>query len=69
LTEIIYSDIEAVLEALRQGKPVLVTDDDDRENEGDGIIAALFMTNEWMAWMIRHTSGYICAPKIGRAHV
>jgi 3,4-dihydroxy 2-butanone 4-phosphate synthase / GTP cyclohydrolase II len=62
LTEILYSDIEVVLEALRQGKPVLVTDDEDRENEGDAIIAAQFATKEWLAWMIRYTSGYICAP-------
>lgn len=62
MTEIIYSDIEEVLTALRLGKPVLVTDDEDRENEGDAIIAAQFVTTEWMAWMIRHTSGYICAP-------
>ena len=62
MTEIIYSDIEEVLTALRLGKPVLVTDDEDRENEGDAIIAAQFITTEWMAWMIRHTSGYICAP-------
>ncbi|HEY7854792.1 MAG TPA: 3,4-dihydroxy-2-butanone-4-phosphate synthase [Aquiluna sp.] len=58
----IYSDIEKVLEALRDGKPVIVTDDEDRENEGDAIIAAQFVTKEWMAWMIRHTSGYVCAP-------
>ena len=62
MTEIIYSDIEKVLEALRDGKPVIVTDDEDRENEGDAIIAAQFVTKEWMAWMIRHTSGYVCAP-------
>lgn len=62
MTEIIYSDIEEVLTALRLGKPVLVTDDEDRENEGDAIIAAQFVTTEWMAWMIRHTSGYVCAP-------
>ena len=62
MTDIIYSEIEEVLEALRQGKPVLVTDDEDRENEGDAIIAAQFATKEWLAWMIRYTSGYICAP-------
>ncbi len=60
--EIQQSNIEEVLEALRQGKPVLVTDAEDRENEGDAIIAAEFATPEWIAWMIRHTSGYICAP-------
>ena len=60
--EIIQSTIEEVLTALRAGKPVLVTDAEDRENEGDAIIAAEFATTEWMAWMIRYTSGYICAP-------
>jgi 3,4-dihydroxy 2-butanone 4-phosphate synthase/GTP cyclohydrolase II len=60
--EIIQSSIEEVLTALQAGKPVLVTDAEDRENEGDAIIAAEFATTEWMAWMIRYTSGYICAP-------
>jgi 3,4-dihydroxy 2-butanone 4-phosphate synthase/GTP cyclohydrolase II len=41
---------------------VLVTDDEDRENEGDVVLAAETVTAEWMAWTIRHTSGYICAP-------
>jgi len=56
------STIEEALEALRAGRPVLVTDDEDRENEGDVILAAATATTEWMAWTIRHTSGYICAP-------
>ena len=60
--EIVESSIEEVLSALRAGKPVLVTDAADREDEGDAIIAAEFATTEWMAWMIRYTSGYICAP-------
>lgn len=60
--DIQQSNIEEVLDALRAGKPVLVTDAEDRENEGDAIIAAEFATPEWIAWMIRHTSGYICAP-------
>jgi 3,4-dihydroxy 2-butanone 4-phosphate synthase/GTP cyclohydrolase II len=54
--------VEAALEALRQGLPVLVTDSEDRENEGDVILAAQTTTEEWMAWTIRHSSGYICAP-------
>ena len=62
MTKIVYSDIDEVLAALREGKPVLVTDAEDLENEGDAIIAAQFATKEWLAWMIRHTSGYICAP-------
>jgi len=56
------STIDQAFEALRAGLPVLVTDDADRENEGDVILAAATASTQWMAWMIRHTSGYICAP-------
>lgn len=58
----ILSTIPEVLDALRAGKPVIVADDELRENEGDAIMAAEFATQEWLAWMIRHTSGYLCAP-------
>ena len=54
--------IEDALAALRQGRPVLVTDSEDRENEGDVVLAAETLTPEWLAWTIRHTSGYLCAP-------
>ena len=57
-----YSGIDDVLAALREGKPVIITDAEDRENEGDAIIAAQFATTEWVAWMVRYTSGYLCAP-------
>ena len=56
------STIEEAFEALKAGLPVLVTDDENRENEGDVILAAATVTPEWMAWTIRHTSGYICVP-------
>jgi 3,4-dihydroxy 2-butanone 4-phosphate synthase/GTP cyclohydrolase II len=56
------STIEEAFEALRAGLPVLVADDEDRENEGDVIMAAETASTEWMAWTIRHSSGYICAP-------
>jgi 3,4-dihydroxy 2-butanone 4-phosphate synthase/GTP cyclohydrolase II len=56
------STIEEAFEALRAGLPVLVTDDQDRENEGDVIMAAATVTTEWMAWTIRYTSGFICVP-------
>ena len=56
------STIEEALAALRQGRPVLVTDGEDRENEGDVILAAQTLTDEWLAWTIRNTSGYLCAP-------
>lgn len=56
------SSIEDALEALRAGRPVLVLDSEDRENEGDLVLAAATTTEEWMAWTIRHSSGYLCAP-------
>ncbi len=54
--------IEEAIEAFRRGEFLVVVDDEDRENEGDLIIAADAMTEEKMAWMIRYTSGVICAP-------
>lgn len=48
------------LEALRQGRGVLVVDDEDRENEGDLIFAAESLTNEQMAMLIRECSGIVC---------
>lgn len=54
--------IAQALEALKAGRPVLVADDEGRENEGDAIIAAELVTTEWMAWMVRNTTGYLCVP-------
>ncbi|GAA1989675.1 3,4-dihydroxy-2-butanone-4-phosphate synthase [Terrabacter lapilli] len=59
------STVEEAFEALRSGRPVLVLDDEDRENEGDLVLAAETATEEWMAWTIRHSSGYLCAPMPG----
>ena len=56
------STIDQALAALREGKPVLVADAADRENEGDAIIAAQFATEQWMAWLINNTSGFLCVP-------
>jgi 3,4-dihydroxy 2-butanone 4-phosphate synthase/GTP cyclohydrolase II len=56
------STIEQALADLREGKPVLVADAADRENEGDAIIAAQFATEEWIAWMVNNTSGFLCVP-------
>ena len=56
------STIEEALEALQAGRPALVLDSEDRENEGDLVLAAETATVEWMAWAIRYTSGYLCAP-------
>lgn len=57
-----YATIPDALAALRAGRPVLVLDDEDRENEGDVVLAAETATAEWLGWTIRHSSGYICAP-------
>jgi 3,4-dihydroxy 2-butanone 4-phosphate synthase / GTP cyclohydrolase II len=54
--------IQEVLEAFAKGELVVVTDDDDREGEGDLIVAASLCTPEKMAFIIRHTSGIVCAP-------
>jgi 3,4-dihydroxy 2-butanone 4-phosphate synthase/GTP cyclohydrolase II len=54
--------VEQALETLKAGKPVLVVDHRNRENEGDAIMAAQFASAEWIAWMVKHTSGFICAP-------
>ena len=54
--------IPEVLEALKAGRIVLVADDEGRENEGDAIMAAEFATKETMAWIVKHSSGLVCAP-------
>ena len=54
--------IETAIAQLQAGKPVIVTDSADRENEGDVVMAAELVTTEWLAWTIRHTSGFLCAP-------
>ena len=57
-----YSTIEEALEELRQGKIILVTDDPDRENEGDFICAAEFATTKNINFMATHGKGLICMP-------
>jgi 3,4-dihydroxy 2-butanone 4-phosphate synthase / GTP cyclohydrolase II len=54
--------IEELLAELRAGRMVVIVDDEDRENEGDLIMAAEHATPEAVAFMIRHTSGIICVP-------
>ena len=57
-----FSSIPTILAELRAGRMVLILDDEDRENEGDLIMAAEHATAETMAFMIRHSSGIICVP-------
>lgn len=57
-----YQRVDTVLAAFAAGEIVVVTDDDDRENEGDLFVAASHCTPEKMAFIIRNTSGIVCAP-------
>jgi 3,4-dihydroxy 2-butanone 4-phosphate synthase/GTP cyclohydrolase II len=57
-----HKRVEATIAAFARGEIIVVTDDDDRENEGDLFVAAALCTPEKMAFIIRHTSGIVCAP-------
>ena len=57
-----YNTVEEALRDLREGKLILVTDDPDRENEGDLICAAQFATQENINFMACHGKGLICTP-------
>ena len=57
-----FNTVEEALEELRNGKIILVTDDEDRENEGDFICAAEFATTENINFMAMHGKGLICMP-------
>ncbi len=57
-----FDTVEDAITAIRNGEMVVVVDDDDRENEGDLIMAASKATPEQVAFMIRHTSGILCTP-------
>src|SRR6478609_10292288 len=60
-----FETLERAIDAGKRGEFVVVVDDEDRENEGDLIIAAEKMTPDKMAFMIRYTSGVICLPMEG----
>ena len=57
-----FDSVEDALGAIAAGEMIVVVDDDDRENEGDLIMAASKATPEKVAFMIRHTSGILCTP-------
>lgn len=57
-----YNTVDEALEELRQGKIILVTDDENRENEGDMVCAAQFATTENVNFMAAHARGLICMP-------
>ncbi len=54
--------IDEAIAAIRAGRPVIVADDENRENEGDVILSAELATPEWVAWTVRWSSGLLCAP-------
>jgi 3,4-dihydroxy 2-butanone 4-phosphate synthase/GTP cyclohydrolase II len=60
-----FAAVEDVVAAFARGEIVVVVDDEDRENEGDLIMAAEFATTERVAFMVRHTSGVLCVPMTG----
>src|ERR1700749_1695417 len=60
-----FAPIEQAIADIRDGKAVVVVDDEDRENEGDLIFAAQLATPELVAFMVRYTSGSICVPISG----
>ncbi|MEE1087793.1 MAG: 3,4-dihydroxy-2-butanone-4-phosphate synthase, partial [Bacteroidaceae bacterium] len=60
--DIALSSIEDALEDFKQGKFVIVVDDEDRENEGDFITAAELITPEKVNFMLKHGRGVLCAP-------
>ena len=60
-----FAPIEEIIAAISRGELVIMVDDEDRENEGDLIMAAQFATPEKIAFIVRHTSGVIVAPLTG----
>ncbi|GAB88513.1 bifunctional 3,4-dihydroxy-2-butanone-4-phosphate synthase/GTP cyclohydrolase II [Gordonia rhizosphera] len=56
------ADVNRAIAALAAGLMVVVIDDADRENEGDLVVAASSVTNEQMAFIVRHTTGIVCVP-------
>ena len=62
---IVLNPVTEAVEAIAAGRPVVVVDDEDRENEGDIVFAAGHATAELMGWTIRYSSGVVCVPLPG----
>ena len=62
MDQIKLNTIEEAIEEFRKGEMVIVVDDEDRENEGDLIIAAEKITPEKVNFMLKHARGVLCAP-------
>ena len=65
MAESAFAGIERAIADVAAGRPVIVVDDEDRENEGDLIFAAAWATPELLAFTIRYTSGYVCVALTG----
>lgn len=63
--ELKFSSIEEAVDEIRQGRMVIVVDDEDRENEGDLVVAASMATPEIINFMAKHARGLICVPMKG----
>ncbi|MEK7084404.1 MAG: 3,4-dihydroxy-2-butanone-4-phosphate synthase, partial [Patescibacteria group bacterium] len=55
-----FHTIDHAVSALRDGEMIIIVDDENRENEGDLVMPAEFITPDTMAFMIRHTGGVVC---------
>lgn len=62
---VVLDPIERAIDDIRAGRAIVVVDDEDRENEGDIIFAASKATPELMAFLVRYSSGLVCAPITG----
>ena len=65
MSDIKLDSIERAIADIRDGKAIVVVDDENRENEGDIIFAASKATPELMAFLVRYSSGLVCAPATG----
>jgi 3,4-dihydroxy 2-butanone 4-phosphate synthase/GTP cyclohydrolase II len=66
--EVLTDPVEVAVAEIAAGRPVIVLDAADREDEGDLVMAAEHMTPAWMAFFVRHGTGYVCVPmEPGRA--
>ena len=61
-TEFVFDSIESAIDDISNGKMVIVLDDEDRENEGDLVMAAHFATPDAINFMIKHGKGLVCLP-------
>jgi 3,4-dihydroxy 2-butanone 4-phosphate synthase/GTP cyclohydrolase II len=62
MEKIMFNSIEEAIEDIKKGKPIIIVDDEDRENEGDLVIPAQVITEETVNFMIKEARGLMCVP-------